>query len=425
LNFSLPRGLRDLNPTDYEGLEKIRVEFIEVCQLFGFQLMEPSPIELINTLEAKSGPTIRDEVYHFKDKGGRDIGLRFDLTVGLTRFVASNRGFPLPVKIGSFAGMWRYDEPQHGRYRWFYQWDVEIFGTTKIDADVEIIDFTSTLFRRLGLKNISIEISDRSIIDEFIHEKLEIYEKSIAGYLLRALDKLERKSMDEVLQEYSNKGVKKEVLERLINFGNIKGEPEQVLSILNDEKFNKSSDISVLVDSLKERNVPNVSLNMGIVRGLDYYSGIVFEVFENGKRNLGALAGGGRYNYLPEIFGRKNLGATGVAGGVERTILAINNKDHRRIIKKQVFLGFTSIDFAGIASRIAKDLRDVGIPVELEISRRTLKKQLEHASKSSSIFVIVGPRDYAEKKVTIRDLRSGEESIIEISDLQSEIESRL
>lgn len=425
MNSSLPRGLRDLKPIDYENLEMIRTEFLEVCKLFGFQTMEPSPLELIDTLEAKSGPTIRDEIYHFKDKGGRDIGLRFDLTVGITRFVASNRGLSLPVRIGSFAGMWRYDEPQYGRYRWFYQWDIEIFGSTKIDADVEIIDFTSTLFRRLGLNHFSIEVSDRNIVDEFIQEKLKIHEKKVASNLLRALDKVERKSIDEVLNEYSNKGVKKEILEKLVKFGNIKGEPEKVLNELNSQKFNRISDINDLVDSLKYRNVANISLNMGIVRGLDYYSGIVFEVFENEKRNLGALAGGGRYNYLPEIFGRKNLGATGVAGGAERAILAIKNINHQRITKKQVFLGFTSVDFSVIASRIAKELRDVEIPVELELSRRTLKKQLEHASKSSSIFVIVGPRDYSENKVTIRDLRSGEESKIEINKLQSELKSRL
>ncbi|MCP8318098.1 MAG: ATP phosphoribosyltransferase regulatory subunit, partial [archaeon] len=125
MKFQLPRGMRDLEPEDFELLERIRSNFLEVTKIFGFKLMEPSPIELLSTLEAKSGPTISDEIYCFKDKGGRELGLRFDLTVGLTRFVASRRDLQLPIKLCSFSSMWRYDEPQYGRYRWFYQWDAE------------------------------------------------------------------------------------------------------------------------------------------------------------------------------------------------------------------------------------------------------------------------------------------------------------
>src|SRR3990172_242770 len=148
MDLSLPRGMRDLQPEDYEALERVRDSFIEVSRIFGFRLMEPSPIELIQTLEAKSGPGVRNEVYYFQDKAGRDVGLRFDLTVGLTRYVVSNRSLPSPIKIGSFSGMWRYDEPQYGRYRWFYQWDAEIFGPKSVEADAEVMDFTSFLLRK-------------------------------------------------------------------------------------------------------------------------------------------------------------------------------------------------------------------------------------------------------------------------------------
>ena len=145
MSFSLPRGMRDLDPDTYEILEKIRFEFMYLSKLFGFKIMEPSPIETLGTLEAKSGQSIKDEIYYFKDKGNRDIGLRFDLTVGLTRYVSSQRGLPMPFRLGSFSGMWRYDEPQLGRYRWFYQWDVEIYGPKSSLADAEVIDFTVSL----------------------------------------------------------------------------------------------------------------------------------------------------------------------------------------------------------------------------------------------------------------------------------------
>ncbi len=425
MDLSLPRGMRDLKPEEYEALERVRATFIEVARVFGFRLMEPSPIEMLQTLEAKSGAGIRDEVYHFKDKGGRDVGLRFDLTVGLTRYVISNRGLPLPIKIGAFSGMWRYDEPQYGRYRWFYQWDAEIFGTKSIDADAEIVDFTSTLLDKLGLKEASIEIGDRRIIEEFIRSRLGISDENKILTLLRAVDKLERKNVDEVLEEYAGKGVDREALSRLTEFGSLKGKPERVLDSLVNEGLQQIEDMTRLVDALKARRVPNVTLNMGIVRGLDYYTGIVFEVFENEKRNLGALAGGGRYDILPEIFGRSDMGATGVAGGVERTILALSKREETGVESKRVFIGYVGEDMAGVAAEITSNLRRRGLPVDIEVSGRTLRKQLEYASKSASLFVIVGPGDYAERKVTLRDMESGAESKIPLEELEARLRSSL
>ncbi len=425
MDLSLPRGMRDLKPEEYEALERVRATFIEVARVFGFRLMEPSPIEMLQTLEAKSGAGVRDEVYHFKDKGGRDVGLRFDLTVGLTRYVISNRGLPLPIKIGAFSGMWRYDEPQYGRYRWFYQWDAEIFGTKSIDADAEIVDFTSTLLDKLGLKEASIEIGDRRIIEEFIHSRLGISDENKILTLLRAVDKLERKNVDEVLEEYAGKGVNREALSRLIEFGSLKGKPERVLDSLVNEGLQQIEDMTRLVDALKARRVPNVTLNMGIVRGLDYYTGIVFEVFENKKRNLGALAGGGRYDILPEIFGRSDMGATGVAGGVERTILALSKREETGVESKRVFVGYVGEVMAGVAAEITSNLRRKGLPVDTEVSGRTLRKQLEYASKSASLFVIVGPRDYAERKVTLRDMESGAESKIPLEELEARLRRSL
>ncbi len=425
MDLSLPRGMRDLAPDEYEALERVRAAFTEVAGLFGFRLMEPSPIEMLQTLEAKSGAAVREEVYHFRDKGGRDVGLRFDLTVGLTRYVVSNRGLPLPVKVGAFSGMWRYDEPQHGRYRWFYQWDAEIFGASSADADAEIVEFTSTLFDRLGLKGASIEIGDRKVIEEFIRSRLGVSDYGKIMVLLRAVDKLERKTVDEVLKEYGEKGLDPETLSRLTEFGGLKGEPERIIGSLADRGLRQTEALIRLVDALKARRVPNVTLSMGVVRGLDYYTGIVFEVFGKEKRNLGALAGGGRYDALPEVFGRKDIGATGVAGGVERTILALSASEEAGVKSGRVFVGYVGEDLAGVSAGIASDLRRSGVPADLEVSGRSLRKQLEYASKDASLFVIVGPRDYAEGKVTLRDMKSGEESKIPLGDLESRIRSSL
>ena len=422
MDLSLPRGLRDLGPDDYEALERVRSTFIAVAKVFDFRLMEPSPIEKLHILESKSGPGIREEVYHFKDKGGREVGLRFDLTIGLTRYVSSDRGLPLPVKLGAFSSMWRYDEPQYGRYRWFYQWNVEIFGTKNVDSDAEIIDFTSTLCNKLGLRGLSFEIGDRTIIDEFISTKLGIQRNDEVTTLLRAIDKLERKTEEEILDEYSSKRVKRDALIKMMNFGGLKGEPEFVLRSLKEEGLTNTKSLEYLVDTLKTRGVDGVTLNMGIVRGLDYYTGIVFEVFAE-ARNLGALAGGGRYDILPEIFGRNDSGATGVAGGVDRMLLALQNSKMDRSEDHKVFVGYVGEEMASVATEIASLLRNNEIPTILEISGKNLRKQFEYASEIASFFVIVGPIDYKEGKVTLRDLSSGAEIKISKKDIVERIRS--
>lgn len=425
MDLSLPRGMRDLQPEDYEALERVRDSFIEVSRIFGFRLMEPSPIELIQTLEAKSGPGVRNEVYYFQDKAGRDVGLRFDLTVGLTRYVVSNRSLPSPIKIGSFSGMWRYDEPQYGRYRWFYQWDAEIFGPKSVEADAEVIAFASALFDRLGLKEVSIEIGDRGVTEEFIRSRIGVQDETRVLALLRAVDKLAKKSVEDVLEEYGKMGVDRESLNRLIEFGQLKGKPETVLKWLGEEKLEKIDDLSRLTDLLRARQVPNIKLNLGIVRGLDYYTGVVFEVFERKNPSLGALAGGGRYDILPKIFGRDDLGATGVAGGVERTVLALSKTGAGVTAENRVYVGYVGEEMMGPASEIASKLRRIGLPTDLELSGRGLRKQLESASKSAVVFVLVGPRDYAGHQVTLRDMRSGVESKIDLKDIEDQVKSLL
>src|SRR6267143_3500799 len=161
MDLSQPRGIRDIEPAEYELHQRIRNVFEEITHLYNFRPMEPGPIETLAVLRAKSGSAVDEQIYAFKDKGGRDVGLRFELTGGMTRYVAGRRELKPPVKLASYGGVWRYDEPQHARYRWFHQWDVEVFGDPTVDADAEVMDFTYNLFRRLGLGEITVQIGDR------------------------------------------------------------------------------------------------------------------------------------------------------------------------------------------------------------------------------------------------------------------------
>ena len=200
--------MKDFESDELAKIEIIRQKFIDVSKLFDFSLMDPSPLESLSTLEAKSGPAIREEIYFFKDKGERDVALRFDFTVGLTRYVASQKSLKLPAKFGSFGGVFRYDEPQKGRYRFFHQWNVEIFGKPSLESESEIIEFTSRLFDSLGIQNIQIQLNHRKIVESFIKNNYPYFDpkqqEKIFGDSFRLVDKIAKKSRDDLLIEYEH-----------------------------------------------------------------------------------------------------------------------------------------------------------------------------------------------------------------------------
>ena len=168
--------------------------------------MDPSPIELLSTLETKSGPAIRDEIYYFKDKGDREVALRFDFTMGLTRYAASQKSMKLPAKISAFGGVFRYDEPQKGRYRYFHQWDIEVYGKANLESESEIIEITSRLFDSLLLKDITIDINHRNLVESYINKVFDSKEPQLVADMLRAVDKIAKKSKEQILKEFQEKG---------------------------------------------------------------------------------------------------------------------------------------------------------------------------------------------------------------------------
>lgn len=416
--MSLPRGLRDLAPEEAERFELIRGSFVRLCSIYGFRMMEPSPLEMLETLESKSGPQIRDEIYHFKDKGGRDIGLRFDLTVGLTRFAAQDRGAPLPIKLASFAGVFRYDEPQHGRYRWFYQWDVECFGSPYIEADAEMMDFTSRLLNDCGLKGHLLKVGDKRVVQEFI-EKNTGRSGDASVELMRLLDKVDKKSRGELIDEYTRKGYSEKEVDSVIRFGELEGEPETVTSRLRELGLNSTDPLEELASLLKSTGTKFI-LSLKTVRGIDYYTSTVFEAYDPDRPDLGSVAGGGRFDNLARIFGRDDLPATGVAGGVERLMLAVQKQPIMKNSPRVYVAGLAGM--TAQAMHVASILRQEGVPTVLDLQRRSLSKQLEVASKQGYDYaVIVGPKEYSQGEVLVRSMSDGNESRVTLSQLAGQI----
>ena len=415
MKIELPRGMRDIEFEESNYIELMRQKFIDAAQRFNFNFMEPSPLELLSTLEAKSGPSISNETYSFTDKGGRMIGLRFDLTVGLSRFVSQRRELKMPTKLASFGGVWRYDEPQFGRYRYFHQWDVEIFGSFSNEADSEIIEFVYKFLENLGLE-IVVEINHRQIIERFVREKLEISAISTIGEMLRAVDKLYKKKPRQIYEEYEGK-LDLSKLRQLIEFSNFKGKPEDCPDINILETFEGWKSTLEIFDSLKSRGVKNVQLNLGVVRGLDYYSGLVFEVFDPSTA-IGALVGGGRYDKLTEIFGRKDIGTTGAAGGIERILSAMRNHNLMKLKSKPlIYVVYSSENVKNYAIRIVSDLRTSGYTTDYDFQGRRIDKQINEAiSRRASAIVVVDQDEIKNQIVTIRNSK-GETSKHKITDL--------
>jgi len=404
--------MKDFEEREHANIEHIRSHFKQLSSLYGFSFMDPSPIELLSVLETKSGPAIRDEIYFFTDKGDREVALRYDLTVGLTRYAAAQKSIRLPAKISSFGGVFRYDEPQKGRYRYFHQWDIEVYGKPGLESEAEIIEFTSRLFDSLLLKDITIDINHRSLVESYINKTFDSKDPTLVADILRAIDKIQKKSKQEILDEFKGR-YDADKLEKILEFSQIKGNIKEVEEKIDTTQLDSWDYLKQLFDSLENRGVSNVRINFGIVRGIDYYSGTVFEVYDKNS-TLGALAGGGRYDSLTKAFGREDIGATGVAGGVERIILTMQEQKIISDTKQpRVSVLYTNEDMQKVAMSIASLLRLANIPTNIDLAGKVLKKQMDQAT-DSRYCIIVGPKELDDGKVVLRDMKSGEESQVDI-----------
>jgi len=416
--------MKDFEGEENANIEHIRNHFKKLSNLYGFSFMDPSPIELLSTLETKSGPGIRDEIYFFKDKGDREVALRFDFTMGLTRYAAAQKSIKLPAKISAFGGVFRYDEPQKGRYRYFHQWDIEVYGKASLESESEIIEITSRLFDSLLLKDITIDINHRNLVESYINKVFDSKDPVLVADILRAVDKIAKKSKEQILKEFQEKGYATEKLEKILEFSKIKGSIAEVEEAFDVSQLESWDELKALIDSLDNRGVSNVRINFGIVRGLDYYSGIVFEVFDKNS-TLGALAGGGRYDTLTKAFNREDIGATGVAGGVERIILTMQEQ---KIIsetkQKRVAVLYINEEMQKVAHSITSLLRLNNIPTDIDLAGRNMKKQMDIAT-NAQFAIIVGPQELENGNVVLKDMINGTEGTISLEKLTEDPKSIL
>jgi len=428
-SFTPPRGMRDITPEEMAKRRYVCARIQEVLDLYGYNLVDPTHVEKLETIFAKAGPAIENEIYAFEDKGGRRLGLRFDLTVGIARMVATNPQWPKPLRIAAVSNIWRYDEPQYGRYRSVYQWDVEIFGSNKPAADAEVVEVSCKIMDRLGLDDYEILVNDRQIVDRFL-ESIGLKEKR--PDVLRVMDKRGKITEGEMIQQFKALSVDDSQIERIVEFSSMRGSIQEISDFLRRDLEMGDLDAVPRMEEIggilqASIGLDRIIFDLSLVRGLDYYTGFVFECFDPQNVELGSVFGGGRFDRLVGIYGR-DCPAVGCAGGITRLILALESKG---LLPKELLpvpsvlvIPVTQRESAGAAA-LASRLREAGVPSVVEIMGRKLRKSLENANRLGYEYaVIVGSRDLEKGLVTVRDMGSGKESLVRVEDVAGSISGR-
>lgn len=404
MRFETPKGISDIWFEDFERRKWLYSRIEKVLRSYGFWFIEPSPLEYLETLVAKSGPEIEKEIYSFEDKKGEKLALRFDLTVGMARMIASKQ-LPLPVRVANIGSVWRYDNPQHGRYRWFWQWDAEIFGSSKPASDAEIVAATCDIMDSVGLKDYNVVMNSRKLMEGFLLSIGAPREKLLD--VMRVVDK--KAKMNE-------KDFEKELLKAGLTGEQVSGVRVHLKGVAtvvddNNDKFvtESADEIAEVMRLLRSYGCKEkCDFDSSIVRGFDYYTGIVFEVRSG---DAGSIAGGGRFDELVGIYG-KPTPSVGVAGGIERMLLSLESQGAiKSTLDSSVAIIAVKNDLLGEAVKIAQHLRSEGIRAITDIQGRDLRGQLEYANRSGiKRAVIIGPRELEEGKVTLRDMETGKET---------------
>lgn len=410
--FQPPRGTRDFLPEDMMKRQFIMDAARAVFEKWGFDPLDTPAFEDFELLTAKSGAAIKDEIYYFRDKSDRELGLRFDLTVPLCRIAASNPELPKPFRRYQIGTVWRYDRPGASRYREFCQADIDIVGSAGPEADTEVVACACSVLQKLGLSNFYVRVNNRKIISSFLGS-LGVDSVNV----MRTIDKLEKIGEKEVEEELKAKGVEEEKIESIMKFAKVK-DFERVVSLIKDDKGREGIDeLYVLVKGLEKFGF-SATVDMSMVRGLEYYTGNIFEIMQEGSLTITA---GGRYDNMIEGFGGKATPATGISLGVDR-LANLVQLDFGKT-KVDVYIANVNDGSREKCVEMAKELRELGLNVEYDVAGRNLAKQLEYVNaKGVKFSIVVGEKEAKSGVIMLRNMQTGNEKEIELRNLKRVID---
>jgi histidyl-tRNA synthetase len=420
--------MRDFLPEEAKMMRYIESKARKIAELYGYKEIITPVVESYELLAAKAGEEVRLRMYAFKDLGGRMVALRPEFTPSVARLVATTlRNEPRPFRLFCVGSLYRYDEPQKGRYREFWQSNFELMGSSKPEADAEIIMLTNDLMRSVGLKNFVFKVGHVGVLRGILSQ--ENVEEKTVNTIMQLMDK---KEYDEAIRLVKDAGVSEKCMETIgglieLKGGNVSEIIKKMLEYVNGydkavEAVENLQEILGLVS--KSKCKIDTTIDAGFARGLEYYTGIIFEVYvpELDK----ALGGGGRYDKLIELFGGESTPAVGIAHGIDRIMLAMQkqNVPVETAEEKRVVVIPTKEELKAEALKISHILRSIGIPVEVEVMGRKVSKALEDADRRRMDYaIIVGEKELKEGAVVLRDLVKREQKSVKIEKLVETIKS--
>lgn len=424
------KGTRDFLPEQMIKRNYVIGIIKDVFETYGFEPLETPTIEMWETLSGKYGEEGDRLTYRFTDRGNREVGLRYDLTVPLSRVVAMYPQIPKPFKRYQIQPVWRADKPQKGRFREFYQCDVDIIGSPTQLADAEILAVIHESLNRLGFKQFTIRINSRKILSG-------ITEISGAGMdqevnVCRAIDKLDKVGFEGVEKELSERGISEEGTQKILDILQTKGSNEERLTrtrqlLQNSEQGMQGiSEIENLLNFLDAYGIPldNLLFDLTLARGLDYYTGPIFETVVEEPR-IGSITGGGRYDNLIGMFSGQDQPAVGSSIGLERIITVMDElnmfPDHLNTPVKVLVTVFDE-NCRPYSIKIAQMLRSAGINTDLYSGKSKLRGQFGLANDKKIPYVIIAGSDEMEKGVaTLKEMESGEQIVLKIEELAEKL----
>jgi len=425
----IPKGFRDFLPEKLIHRQRI-IETIRRCfESFGFEPLETPTLEFAKTLEGKYGEEGEKLIYKFEDQGGRKLALRYDLTIPLSRVMGMYPELVKPFKCYQISPVWRADKPQKGRFREFWQCDVDIVGTRSVLADAEIVNIISTVLKRLGFEKFTIRINNRKLLNGIVLWA-GIEEKRTAGFL-RSLDKLSQSDSQIVQQELKDKGFDETSISRFFQLLEKSKEQKAFFIYLKEILSSIPSamegicELEELSQCLNSFEIPldNFVFDLSLARGLDYYTGLIHEtVVEQPK--IGSITGGGRYDKLIGLFSGSELPATGASFGLERIFLVMEELSMLPPLSTSIQVLFVLFK-NGLLEKIlhlATRLRSLGINTEVYLQDDRLKKQLAYAnSKGIPWVIILGPDELKRGKLVLRNMVRGDQEEIPLDRVEEVI----
>ena len=443
---SIPKGTRDFGPVEMAKRNYIFDTIKEVYALYGFQQIETPAMETLQTLMGKYGEEGDKLIFKILNSGDymnkvsdEDLhslnslklaaklcekGLRYDLTVPFARYVVQHREeLQLPFKRYQIQPVWRADRPQKGRYREFYQCDADVVGSDSLLNEVELMQIVDTVFTKFGVR-VCIKINNRKIltgIAEVIGEAEKIVDITVA------IDKLDKIGLEKVNEELRNDGISEEAIEKLQPIISLSGSNEEKLEVISQVLAGSETGLKgveetrFILDTLKAVGLNNeIELDLTLARGLNYYTGAIFEV-KALDTPMGSITGGGRYDNLTGIFGLPGLSGVGISFGADRIYDVLNALDlypKEAVNSTQVlFINFGETETAYCLPIVGK-LRQAGIRSEIFPDKAKMKKQMSYANAKNIPFVVLaGENEMAAGKVTLKNMESGEQTLVTAEEL--------